>query len=41
MRIFGNIKEWVSTLLQKLGMEEGIPIESKMVSRRIEAAQGS
>ena len=39
MRIFGNIKEWVSTLLQKLGMEEGIPIESKMVSRRIEAAQ--
>jgi preprotein translocase subunit SecA len=39
MRIFGNIKEWVSTLLQKLGMEEGVPIESKMVSRRIEAAQ--
>jgi preprotein translocase subunit SecA len=37
MRIFA--KEWVSTLLQKLGMEEGVPIESRMISRRIEAAQ--
>jgi preprotein translocase subunit SecA len=37
MRIFA--KAWVSTLLQKLGMEEGVPIESKMISRRIEAAQ--
>jgi preprotein translocase subunit SecA len=37
MRIFA--KEWVSTLLQRLGMEEGIPIESRMISRRIEAAQ--
>jgi preprotein translocase subunit SecA len=37
MRIFA--KEWVSTLLQKLGMEEGVPIESKMISRRIETAQ--
>jgi preprotein translocase subunit SecA len=37
MRIFA--KEWVSTLLQKLGMEEGIPIESKMITRRIETAQ--
>jgi preprotein translocase subunit SecA len=37
MRIFA--KEWVSTLLQRLGMEEGVPIESKMISRRIEAAQ--
>ena len=37
MRIFA--KEWVSTLLQRLGMEEGMPIESKMISRRIEAAQ--
>jgi preprotein translocase subunit SecA len=37
MRIFA--KEWVSTLLQRLGMEEGIPIESKLISRRIEAAQ--
>jgi preprotein translocase subunit SecA len=37
MRIFA--KAWVSTLLQKLGMEEGVPIESKLISRRIEAAQ--
>jgi len=37
MRIFA--KQWVSTLLQKLGMEEGVPIESKMISNRIEAAQ--
>jgi preprotein translocase subunit SecA len=37
MRIFA--KEWVSTLLQKLGMEEGVPIESKLISRRIETAQ--
>ncbi|HEY0265074.1 MAG TPA: preprotein translocase subunit SecA [Granulicella sp.] len=37
MRIFA--REWVSTLLQRLGMEEGVPIESKMISNRIEAAQ--
>ncbi|HEV3041956.1 MAG TPA: preprotein translocase subunit SecA [Candidatus Angelobacter sp.] len=37
MRIFA--RAWVSTLLQKLGMEEGVPIESRMISRRIEAAQ--
>jgi preprotein translocase subunit SecA len=37
MRIFA--KEWVSNLLQKLGMEEGIPIESRMITKRIEAAQ--
>src|ERR1700687_4261021 len=37
MRIFA--KEWVSNLLQRLGMEEGIPIESRMITRRIEAAQ--
>jgi preprotein translocase subunit SecA len=37
MRIFA--KEWVSKLLQRLGMEEGIPIESRLISRRIEAAQ--
>jgi preprotein translocase subunit SecA len=37
MRIFA--KEWVSNLLQKLGMEEGVPIESKLISRRIETAQ--
>ena len=32
-------KEWVSTLLQRRGMEEGIPIESKLITRRIETAQ--
>jgi preprotein translocase subunit SecA len=37
MRIFA--KQWVSVLLEKLGMEEGVPIESKMISNRIEAAQ--
>jgi preprotein translocase subunit SecA len=37
MRIFA--KAWVSNLLQRLGMEEGVPIESKLISRRIEAAQ--
>jgi preprotein translocase subunit SecA len=37
MRIFA--KQWVSTLLEKLGMEEGMPIESKMISKRIEGAQ--
>src|ERR1043166_9759746 len=37
MRIFA--KEWVSKLLQRLGMEEGIPIESRLISRRIESAQ--
>jgi preprotein translocase subunit SecA len=37
MRIFA--KEWVSTLLQRLGMEEGVPIESKLISRRIQKAQ--
>jgi preprotein translocase subunit SecA len=37
MRIFA--KEWVGTLLQRLGMEEGVPIESRLISKRIEAAQ--
>ncbi len=37
MRIFA--REWVSTLLQSLGMEEGVPIESRMISKRIEGAQ--
>jgi preprotein translocase subunit SecA len=37
MRIFA--REWVSGLLQSLGMEEGVPIESRMISRRIESAQ--
>ena len=40
MRLFIP-KEWVSNLLQRLGMEEGIPIESKMMSRRVETAQKS
>ncbi len=38
MRIFMQ-KEWISNLLKRLGMEEGVPIESKMISRRVEAAQ--
>jgi preprotein translocase subunit SecA len=29
----------VSKLLERLGMEEGIPIESRLITRRIEAAQ--
>src|SRR6478672_1836052 len=37
MRIFA--KEWVSKLLQRLGMEEGVPIESRLITRRIESAQ--
>ena len=37
MRIFA--KQWVSSLLERLGMEEGVPIESRMISNRIEAAQ--
>jgi len=38
MRIF-IAKEWISNLLHKLGMEEGVPIESKMMTRRVETAQ--
>jgi preprotein translocase subunit SecA len=37
MRIFA--KEWVSNLLQRLGMEEGVPIESGLITRRIASAQ--
>jgi preprotein translocase subunit SecA len=37
MRIYFG--DWVANVLTKLGMEEGQAIESKMVSRRIEAAQ--
>ncbi len=37
MRVFA--KEWISNLLQRLGMEEGVPIESKLITRRIEATQ--
>jgi preprotein translocase subunit SecA len=39
MRIFGG--ERIKGLMLRLGMEEGIPIESRLVSKRIEAAQKS
>jgi preprotein translocase subunit SecA len=37
MRIFAGDR--VKAIMQRLGMEEGVAIESKMVSKRIEAAQ--
>ncbi|MCH7685741.1 MAG: preprotein translocase subunit SecA [Planctomycetes bacterium] len=37
MRIFAG--EWVKNMLTRLGMQEGEAIESRMVSKRIEAAQ--
>ena len=37
MRIFAADR--ISGIMQKLGMDEGIPIESKMVSKQIEGAQ--
>jgi preprotein translocase subunit SecA len=37
MRIFGG--ERIKGLMLKLGMEEGVPIESKLISKRVEAAQ--
>ncbi len=37
MRLFGG--EWVAKVLTTLGMKEGEAIESRMVSKRIEAAQ--
>jgi preprotein translocase subunit SecA len=37
MRIFAG--DWVKSVLQRLGMQEGEAIESRMVSRRIEGAQ--
>ncbi len=37
MRIFA--RDWVSSLLQSLGMEEGVPIESRMITKQIERAQ--
>ena len=37
MRIFGSDR--ISGLMQKLGMEEGVPIEAGMVTRAIERAQ--
>src|SRR5437867_10769966 len=39
MRIFGG--ERVKALMFRLGMTEGVPIESKMISNRIETAQKS
>ena len=37
LRIFAG--ERISKIMHKLGMEEGVPIESKLISKRIEAAQ--
>jgi preprotein translocase subunit SecA len=37
MRIFA--KDWVSNFMQRLGMEEGVAIESRMITKRIQAAQ--
>jgi preprotein translocase subunit SecA len=37
MRIFAADR--ISGIMQRLGMEEGVPIESRMVSRQIESAQ--
>jgi preprotein translocase subunit SecA len=37
LRIFAG--ERISKIMHRLGMEEGIPIESKLISRRIESAQ--
>ena len=37
MRIFGSNR--ISGLMERLGMEEGVPIEHKMVTRAIERAQ--
>ena len=37
MRIFASEK--VSSIMQRLGMEEGVPIESRIISKRIESAQ--
>ncbi len=37
LRIFAG--ERISGIMHKLGMDEGVPIESKLITRRIEAAQ--
>jgi preprotein translocase subunit SecA len=37
LRIFAG--ERISKIMHKLGMEEGVPIESRLITRRIEAAQ--
>jgi preprotein translocase subunit SecA len=39
MRIFGG--ERIKALMYRFGMTEGVPIESKLISRRIETAQKS
>src|SRR5262249_33499818 len=38
MRIFFE-KAWISNMLKRLGMEEGIPIESRLITRRVDKAQ--
>ena len=38
LRIFGS--DNITGLMQRLGMEEGVPIESKLISKQIERAQG-
>jgi len=37
LRIFAG--ERISNIMHKLGMEEGVPIESRLISKRIQAAQ--
>ena len=37
MRIFASDR--ISGIMQRLGMDEGIPIESKLITRQIERAQ--
>lgn len=37
MRIFA--KDWVSNFMRRIGMEEDVPLESKLLSRQIERAQ--
>jgi preprotein translocase subunit SecA len=37
IRIFA--KQWMSTMMQRMGMREDEPIESKMITKRIEGAQ--
>ena len=37
IRIFA--KQWMSNMMQRMGMEEDVPIESKMITKRIEGAQ--
>ena len=39
MRIFGG--ERIKNIMLRLGMDEGVPIESRLVSKRIESAQKS